>query len=85
MIVRNNQGSFYNTLGSTGGSLSQSSITGRVFHIVIDENSAGFNDWSSIGDTYYVEKVDIHSQHTKIELRGVVGRFNSVCFEIIPK
>lgn len=38
-----------------------------------------------VGDTYYVEKVDIHSQHTKIELRGVVGRFNSVCFEIIPK
>lgn len=55
MIVRNNQGSFYNTLGSTGGSLSQSSITGRVFHVVIDENSAGFNDWSSIGNTYYVD------------------------------
>ena len=55
MIVRNNQGSFYNTLGSTGGSLSQSSTTGRVFHVVIDDNSAGFTDWSSIGNTYYID------------------------------
>lgn len=33
--------------------------------------------------TYYVEKVDVHSQHTKIELRGVKGKFNSVCFEVV--
>jgi hypothetical protein len=33
------------------------------------------------GDLYYVEKVEIHSQHTKLTLRGVSGRFNSVCFE----
>lgn len=31
--------------------------------------------------TYYVEKVEVHSQHTKLTLRGVSGRFNSVCFE----
>jgi len=55
MIVRNNQGSFYNTLGSTGGNLSQSSTTGRVFHVVIDDKSAGFTDWSSIGNIYYVD------------------------------
>ena len=36
-----------------------------------------------VGDKYYVERVDIHSQHTKIELRGVKGKFNSVCFELI--
>ena len=36
-----------------------------------------------IGDKYYVEHVYVHSQHTKIELRGVKGRFNSVCFELI--
>jgi hypothetical protein len=30
---------------------------------------------------YYVEHVFVHSQHTKIELRGVKGKFNSVCFE----
>jgi hypothetical protein len=36
-----------------------------------------------VGDKYHVERVDIHSQHTKIELRGVKGKFNSVCFEVI--
>jgi len=34
-----------------------------------------------VGDKYYVEHVKIHSQHTKIQLRGIVGKFNSVCFE----
>jgi hypothetical protein len=33
------------------------------------------------GDVYYVERVEIHSQHTKLYLRGVRGKFNSVCFE----
>lgn len=36
-----------------------------------------------VGDKYYVEHVYVHSQHTKIELRGVKGKFNSVCFEAI--
>ena len=36
-----------------------------------------------VGDTYYVEHVYVHSQHTKIELRGVKGKFNSVCFEVV--
>jgi hypothetical protein len=35
-----------------------------------------------VGDKYYVEHVHVHSQHTKIELRGVKGKFNSVCFEV---
>lgn len=34
-----------------------------------------------INNFYYVEHVEVHSQHTKIELRGVKGKFNSVCFE----
>jgi hypothetical protein len=34
-----------------------------------------------VGDKYYVEHVDVHSQHTKLTLRGVFGKFNSVCFE----
>lgn len=55
MIVRNNQSSFYNTLGSSGGSISQTSPTGRVFHVVIDQNSPGFTDWSSIGNVYYID------------------------------
>ena len=32
-------------------------------------------------DTYYVERVEIHTWHTKLYLRGVYGKFNSVCFE----
>lgn len=34
-----------------------------------------------MGDKYYVEKVEVHSQHTKLTLRGIIGKFNSVCFE----
>jgi len=37
-----------------------------------------------VGDKYYVEHVWVHSQHTKIELRGVPKlKFNSVCFEVV--
>ena len=36
-----------------------------------------------VGDKYYVEKVEVHSYHTKLTLRGIYGRFNSVCFEKI--
>lgn len=33
------------------------------------------------GFTYYVEKVEVHSYHTKLHLRGIYGKFNSVSFE----
>ncbi len=33
------------------------------------------------GYKYYVEKVEVHSQHTKLHLRGIRAKFNSVCFE----
>jgi hypothetical protein len=33
------------------------------------------------GDIYYVERVEIHTWHTKLYLRGIYGKFNSVCFE----
>ena len=33
------------------------------------------------GDIYQVEKVEEHSSHIKISLRGVIGKFNSVSFE----
>lgn len=37
-----------------------------------------------VGDIYHVEHVEVHSQHTKIELRGVLKqKFNSVCFEVV--
>jgi len=35
------------------------------------------------GDTYFVERVEVHTWHTKLYLRGVYGKFNSVCFEKI--
>ena len=38
-----------------------------------------------VGDKYYIEHVEVHSQHTKIFLRGVSGSFNSVCFEKVNK
>ena len=34
-----------------------------------------------VGDKYTIEKVEVHSYHTKLTLRGVYGRFNSTCFE----
>ena len=33
-----------------------------------------------VGRTYTVEKVEEHSWHTKLYLKYVAGRFNSVCF-----
>jgi hypothetical protein len=32
------------------------------------------------GATYTISDVEVHSQHTKIQLEGIVGKFNSVCF-----
>ena len=33
------------------------------------------------GNTYIVEKEEVHSWHTKLYLEGIVGKFNSVSFE----
>ena len=32
---------------------------------------------------YTITDVDIHRQHTKVQIKGVVGRFNSVHFQVI--
>jgi len=37
------------------------------------------------GGIYYVQDTIIKSSHTKLILRGVKGKFNSVCFERIGK
>jgi hypothetical protein len=58
MIVRNSLGTLYNNLNATGGGGVQSSITGRVFHVIIDENSIGYTDWSSIGTVYFTGLID---------------------------
>lgn len=58
MIVRNSLGTLYNNLNTSGGGNIQSSTTGRVFHIIIDENSIGYTDWSSIGTVYFTGLVE---------------------------
>ena len=35
----------------------------------------------TVGGRYTVERVEIHSWHTKIFLKGIDVSFNSVCFE----
>ena len=34
-----------------------------------------------VGNVYEVEKLDVHSWHTKVKLKGIDGRFNYVSFE----
>lgn len=47
----------------------------------------GGNDDANIiltkGREYIVEGVAFHSWHTKLQLRYVEGRFNSVCFGLV--
>lgn len=35
----------------------------------------------TVGAQYEVERYDVHGWHTKVQLAGVPGWFNSVCFE----
>ncbi len=35
-----------------------------------------------VGKDYIVEYVEGHTWHTKITLKGMPGRYNSVCFEL---
>ena len=37
------------------------------------------------GNIYEVEYEEVHSWHTKYSLKGIAGRFNSVCFEMMEK
>ena len=49
----------------------------------IEQDRWGSCDDSSnleVGKYYKVTNVEVHSWHTKIELQGVEGKFNSVCF-----
>ena len=34
-----------------------------------------------IGKKYIISDIDVHSWHTKISLEGIVGKYNSACFE----
>ncbi len=33
------------------------------------------------GFVYHVSHVDVRSSHTKIMLKGIPGKFNSICFQ----
>ena len=49
-------------------------------------NWGGNDDPSKVlieGCIYYLEKIEEHSSHTKLTLRNILGKFNSVCFEKI--
>lgn len=37
----------------------------------------------TVGTTYVVERVEVHSWHTKYFLVGFVQPFNSVCFTVV--
>lgn len=48
-----------------------------------EQISWGNNDTTDmlhVDEVYIVELVEVHSQHTKISLKGIIGKFNSVCF-----
>jgi hypothetical protein len=32
---------------------------------------------------YEIADVDVHRQHTKVQLKGIIGKFNSVHFQVI--
>ena len=36
-----------------------------------------------VGNEYEIADVEVHSWHTKVEIVGIEGQFNSVCFDII--
>lgn len=44
-------------------------------------NNTDPNDLLIYGGIYYVQQMIVKSSHTKLILRGVEGKFNSVCFE----
>lgn len=45
----------------------------------------GNNDWPPciLNHVYILTDVEVHRQHTKVSLQGIMGKFNSVCFKVI--
>lgn len=43
-----------------------------------DPYAAGIEE----GAAYEVERIERHTWHTKITLKGIKGKFNSVCFDV---
>jgi len=36
-----------------------------------------------VGRIYIIENVEVHTWHTKLKLKGIIGKFNSVCFKLV--
>jgi hypothetical protein len=75
MIVRNSQGVFYSNLGNNQSSQISNLGIGKVFHIVADSNSPGFNDWSNIGDIYYVGVNEFYPSEEDIQDRVRLSQY----------
>lgn len=37
----------------------------------------------TVGEVYEIEDIEVHSWHTKIRLKGVVGKFNDASFTYV--
>ena len=77
MKIRNNLGTFYSTLGSNNSSQILPSNVGRVFHVILNNKSAGYYDDSDIGTVYILKNnasqpnIDLtNSKITKEELES---------------
>lgn len=44
-------------------------------------NNDNPNNILVIGNIYEISEIDVHSSHTKLSLSGIIGKFNSVCFD----
>lgn len=60
---------------------------GKVIFIGCDEDQKRWGNHDGdisileIGKSYDVERIEVHSWHTKVYLIGIEGSYNSVCFE----
>lgn len=57
----------------------------RYLGCSIEQQRWGNNDFPPciVGRIYTVDNVEVRSQHTKVSLEGMVGKFNSVCFTLV--
>ena len=69
MKIRNNLGSFYSVLGGNNSSEVLPPNVGRVFHVVMDSKSVGYDNSSDIGTVYILKnnspKPNINFLNTK--------------------
>ena len=59
--------------------------TVRYLGCTLEQQRWGNNDFPPciVDREYIIENVEVHSQHTKVSLKGKCGKFNSVCFSLV--